>query len=221
MEQGFSGAAVGSPPEAADLPQEIVRPLQEEKDQEPETVPPLAAYAMESRAGETAGEADILDTLREAVRQMGQAFLNNRSEENLACLAGLRRQLMELAGESPAEEERESRLPLPQEYSFDHLREQPSTAEKKPSKADLIDKFIRDEPRIMPSRAEFYNPLDVARQSLVDKDDIVSETLARIYRQQGNLAKAVKIYKRLSLLFPEKSNYFAAQIEKIEKEITE
>jgi len=85
---------------------------------------------------------------------------------------------------------------------------------------DLIDKFIKEEPKISAqAKTDFFNPVDTAKQSLVDNVEIVSETLANIYYKQGNLAKAIKIYHKLCLLNPKKSNYFAAQIEEIKKEI--
>lgn len=81
----------------------------------------------------------------------------------------------------------------------------------------LIDKFIQSEPRIVPAKAEFYSPVNMARLSVVEHEDIVSETLAKIYLQQGNHSKAMSIYEKLSLFYPEKKLYFAARISEIEK----
>ncbi|NJN34872.1 MAG: hypothetical protein HC817_12090 [Saprospiraceae bacterium] len=58
---------------------------------------------------------------------------------------------------------------------------------------------------------------DLAKNSLVKHDDMVSETLADMLAAQGNDEKAIEMYDRLSLIFPEKSNYFAAKIEKLRK----
>ncbi len=86
------------------------------------------------------------------------------------------------------------------------------------SKSEIIDRFIKNAPRITRSKTDFFNPVDRAKNSTVDKEDIVSETLAKIYHNQGNTDKAIKIYNKLILKYPEKSSYFAALIEKIGSE---
>ena len=54
-------------------------------------------------------------------------------------------------------------------------------------------------------------------RSLVDiDDDLCTETLARIYAEQGYIAQAKNIYSRLLLRYPEKNAYFAALIEKLD-----
>jgi hypothetical protein len=85
------------------------------------------------------------------------------------------------------------------------------------SNDELIDKFIEADPKIVPSKMEFYSPANQAKKSIMEHEDIVSETLAKIYRQQGNLEKARWCYQRLSLLFPEKSAFFAALLKEIDE----
>ncbi len=50
-----------------------------------------------------------------------------------------------------------------------------------------------------------------------DFTDFATETLAQIYAEQGYYTQACEIYSKLSLRYPEKSAYFAAQIEKIKQ----
>ena len=47
--------------------------------------------------------------------------------------------------------------------------------------------------------------------------DLCTETLAQIYAEQGYNEEAKQIYSKLSLRYPEKSVYFAALIEKLDK----
>jgi tetratricopeptide (TPR) repeat protein len=88
---------------------------------------------------------------------------------------------------------------------------------KKLSRKELIDKFILENPSISRPKAEFYNPISVAQNSIIDQENIVSETLAKIYEKQGYFEKAISIYEKLCLKYPEKSRYFAAQIERVQK----
>ncbi len=84
------------------------------------------------------------------------------------------------------------------------------------SQAELIDKFISANPRIEPIRekAGVQNE-DLARPFTEEKGSFITETLAKIYVNQGYYSKAIDIYEKLCLKFPEKSSYFASQIERI------
>lgn len=93
----------------------------------------------------------------------------------------------------------------------------PSEEKPKPAPIEIIENFIKEEPRISPAKPGFFSPVNMARKSVEEHDDLVSPTLARIYLMQGNAQKAVSTYEKLILLYPEKSAFFAAQIEKILK----
>ena len=85
---------------------------------------------------------------------------------------------------------------------------------KKHLQTELIDKFILANPRIEPIRDASKISSDDISKPFVEKDGgFVTETLARIYINQGYYSKAIDIYKELCLKFPEKSSYFASQIE--------
>jgi len=80
----------------------------------------------------------------------------------------------------------------------------------------IIDRFLTEEPRITPRRDDLPEP-QVVQKSLHDDSYLVSETLAKILLNQGNQQKALDIYEKLCLKYPEKSSYFAKKIQDLKK----
>lgn len=98
-------------------------------------------------------------------------------------------------------------------------RSKPKKEERKLTKSEIIDKFIAENPSISRPKQEFFNPISAAQDSVVDQEKIVSETLAMIYAKQGYLEKAISIYEKLILKNPEKSVYFAGQINELKNKL--
>ncbi len=84
---------------------------------------------------------------------------------------------------------------------------------------NILDKFIKENPSISRPKAEFFNPVNMARQSVEEDEELVTETLANLYYKQGNHKKAIRAYEKLCLLYPSKMSYFASLIQKIKTEI--
>jgi len=91
---------------------------------------------------------------------------------------------------------------------------------RSPTKGDeIIESFIKKDPQISPPKPEQIDNENKAKKSAEDHNDLVSETLAKIYIEQMLYDKAIETYEKLSLKFPEKSRYFADLIQSIEKKI--
>ncbi|WP_140937889.1 hypothetical protein [Sphingobacterium lumbrici] len=89
-----------------------------------------------------------------------------------------------------------------------------------PKKVDeVIEKFIREDPIIHPPSPEQLNTENKARQSAEDNYTLVTETLANIYADQNLSLKAIEVFKKLILKYPEKKSYFASRIKELEKNI--
>jgi hypothetical protein len=100
--------------------------------------------------------------------------------------------------------------------SFEQKQEEQITKTKEKQKA-LIDKIIENNPGpIRPKEEQKFFKSDLkARESLLENEHLITETLAQIYALQGNINKAIRAYEILSLKYPQKSVYFASLIQKL------
>lgn len=127
--------------------------------------------------------------------------------------------------ETPSESEKQSIGEIPSENTdfFSWLNsgvsnQGPMNKPAEPSKSNLIDKFIQENPSIQRPKKEFFSPERAMKKSEVLDMGIVTETLANIYIKQGYPDKALKVYQQLQLKFPEKLSYFASLIIKLKQE---
>lgn len=87
---------------------------------------------------------------------------------------------------------------------------------------DAIDQFLEKSPSISSPAIDFgqNNQLpDLAAKSVALGEEIITENMAHIYMKQRDFARALNIYRKLELKFPEKSDYFAALIKNLENTI--
>lgn len=86
----------------------------------------------------------------------------------------------------------------------------------KKRKFDRIDRFIANNPKIDPTEQK-NTRLDISSSIKIDKNELMTETLARVYLEQKKYKKAIQAFKILSLKYPEKSSFFADRIRAVEK----
>ena len=70
--------------------------------------------------------------------------------------------------------------------------------------------------RIIPDK-DLKNEEDLSEKSWSSNDELMTETLAKVFVKQKKFKKAIEAYQILSLKYPEKNSLFANQIKEIKK----
>jgi hypothetical protein len=84
----------------------------------------------------------------------------------------------------------------------------------------LIEKFIEESPVFIPNKLILDEPReDISLPSVEEDNSIVTETLASVFEMQKLYEKAIGVYEKLILKFPEKSTYFATRINELKEKI--
>ena len=82
---------------------------------------------------------------------------------------------------------------------------------------DFAQVDMKDE-ELLPSKSvKEQEASQTSKSEEVGEDSLLSETLSKIYIQQGHYDKALRIIRSLSLNYPEKSRFFADQIRFLER----
>jgi len=125
--------------------------------------------------------------------------------------------------EEPAEEDKEQSLLVMMSFSewlsFINAKNKKEKEEEEDKKAlkllwqqQKLAAAIEEENDEIPEKV-----FEMAVNSIVPQDGLVSESVAEVYIRQGKKEKAIEMYQKLILLNPEKSVYFAHKIDILQK----
>jgi len=148
--------------------------------------------------------------------------LNNLTEEEVM--------MVEVPKEKKAKDIKLNKWIKKYEYSKGRVEEKKKKKKKKKSKKKKKQDILESEPTISKKskkkkkkkksakiKAKKKAIRAFAQRSIVENEEIASETLAELYIKQGSIQKGLDMFDRLSLIFPEKKAYFAARIKKLKK----
>ncbi len=121
---------------------------------------------------------------------------------------------LQLSGTKPIKQQQAAKskmAKIPEDMEFPIAEK----SERK-KKFDMIDRFLEENPKIVPHE-EGVPKIDIGESTTIDSEELMTETLARVYLEQKKYKKALQAYKILSLKYPEKSSFFASRIKAVKQ----
>ena len=108
---------------------------------------------------------------------------------------------------------------IDEEYSFSEWLSitKIKKIDRSEKKTDIINDFLKKNPVIKIEKNKLFSPSEKAKISLIENDNFVTETLAKVYLEQKHFEKAIEAYQKLILKYPKKNSLFANQINLINK----
>ncbi len=100
-----------------------------------------------------------------------------------------------------------------QQFQSDHIRQQMRELMEAQKQAE--EKAARKKAKKQAGQGPEVD--EMAQRSVAENDEMASETLAKLLVAQQQYTKAIEVYERLILIFPQKSSLFAAKIEELKK----
>lgn len=95
-------------------------------------------------------------------------------------------------------------------------RKAPEKQLKLNDKFELIDSFLSKQAKIIPDKSA-TNKEDLSEKSWTASDELMTETLAKVFVKQKKYNNALEAYQILGLKYPEKNSFFADQIKEIKR----
>ncbi|GAB4464223.1 MAG: tetratricopeptide repeat protein [Bacteroidales bacterium] len=106
-------------------------------------------------------------------------------------------------------------------YYISSLKEEKKQEDTVVPEKSLIDQFLDNAPSLSRIKVDPGTANEDLTEQLTPPEEleVVSESLAKLYYKQGYFDKALKMYEKLILKYPEKSIYFASSIQEIKNKL--
>ena len=102
-------------------------------------------------------------------------------------------------------------------------QERKVTKKKSLEQLNIIENFIKQGGKFRPITIKEMSleesHIDLTKESTILHESLLTESLAQVMLKQGKFDRAIDIYRRLQLKFPEKGTYFSTLSEELKKDI--